>query len=220
MNEGEYYSAVKVLSSESNVFSVLVSLTSLKPEKDFRSSDLREVDFSGSDLSDFDFTRADLRNARWEDCLKWPLMYRFAMMGSGNKPITANDFERLVALTENAKLWAERFRSFALIVDNFGVSELVFEVLDRVVTSDKSTYMRKCSYVYFAASYVGHYEAQNYCFALANEGGAYSNMHRIRKVRRMAVELEDYLQSLDGNRARFPGEVSSIDLAQFERKRL
>lgn len=218
MNESEYSSAVRVLSSETDVFSDLVALTDLRPERDFRISDLRDVDFSGSDLSSFDLTRADLRRVRWQTCLRWPSLHRFAMMGKGNSPITANDYERLVDLTTASKLWSERFLSFALIVDNFGESNLVFDVLKKIIMSDSSTYMKVCSYVYFAASFVDHPEGQDYCFALAYEGNAYSNMFRIKKARRISEELKNYVQSLDRDRIRFPGEVAAEDVAGVYKK--
>lgn len=53
----------KVLASDTSRFDILVSLSGLDPQCDFRFSDLRRLNFCGADLRGFNFTGSDLRQS-------------------------------------------------------------------------------------------------------------------------------------------------------------
>lgn len=187
----------EVLDSRDLTFTELVRLSGLDPIFDFVDADLRGTDLRDIDLSEFDFTRADLRNAIWSENTKTPSGYRYALRGHGSDPIQAIDFEDIVLLVKKSRTWSERFLAYAIIIDNFGLTYLTLDLLREVTEGDASEYMKDCCVCYFLCTFVKNFEMMTYCKYMASQSNARVNMFRISKVRRVALEVSDYLNDSD-----------------------
>lgn len=200
-----------VLLSQSNSFSVLARVAGLDPLVDFQHSNLQNVDFSDSDLSEFDFSCSDLRGANWEGAIGLPHRFRHALRGHASIVLVGSDFKDLAATVFEGRTWAERFLSFATLVDGFGLVDETLEILERVVGGDSSDYMRACSYAYYCAVGVMNNEAMLYIRSMALQGNSYGNMYRIKRVRRYVSDFNKYLDRVEIKK-NYPGAVASNEI--------
>lgn len=185
----------RILTSSTEVFSQLVSLSGLIPERDFIDADLRGVDFSGSSLSSFNFEYADLRGAIWNGAEGEPSNYRFSLRGRSTDALRARDFERWAERAKVSRTWSERFFAYKCIVDNFGENYLTLDLLREIERQDTSVYMRSASTLYLAASLYRSDEIKSYCSELAAGSNSKVNMFRMTKIRRYAREMSKVVDS-------------------------
>lgn len=185
----------KIAESQEVIFSDIVEVAGLDPQRDFIDANLIGVDFSNSDLSNYNFERADLRRANWKNLTAEPANFQFSMRGKASDPIHATDFEAISKRVISERTWKERFLAFAILVDNFGVNYLTFDLLEEVISKEKTTYMPLCSALYLSASAVSNHELTKYCREMASQENAYSNMFRVRKIRRLSKEFQNYFDA-------------------------
>lgn len=217
-----------LIDSEATVFSLLCEISGLDPREDFQHANLQEVDFRGSDLTGYNFRFADLRHAIWdENAGEKSIDCSFALRGRDFSPVRGSDWSEFKRGVFESKRWAERFLSFAFLVDNFGENELTARgLLAPVLRGDRSKYAVETCKTYFLASYLDNKEAMKYCRAMADAGHSPGNAYRLRKLRRYRSDLLRYISTvhtseewqLRGNR--YPGDINPLELvAIFEEEK-
>lgn len=206
-----------VIEAESDVFSGLVEMSGLRPQRDFQHSRLTGVDFAGSDLSQFNFDYADLRGAKWDNRASDPLSLRYSMRGKGTDEVRGDDFNDLSATVLSKSLWAERFFAFRLLVDNWGENSDTADVLSKLLASSSDTYLPLCSVLYFFASYINDGEAMALCNDMANAGRSQVNIYRLKKLRQAVRENLNYLERLNLTQ-RYPNDLSDKEINSFKRE--
>lgn len=200
--------------ADTDVFSELVELAGLEPELDFRSSNLAGVDFQGSALARFDFSFADLRNASWMGRLSDPKSVMFSLRGESNGPVVGADFEVIEETALTSKLWSERFFAFKMLVDNWGENEDTYDVLKRIIKLTDGTYIRVCSFAYFAASYNQDEALMADCINMAHASNSRTNMYKLNKMRRVLPEYVEYFSGIK-RESRYPGDINPSMIANI-----
>jgi hypothetical protein len=204
-----------VATAETDNFSVLVSLSGLRPSADFQNANLSGADFADAELSHFNFDRADLRKVQWRGRRSDPLSCNHALMGNGADEVSGDDFVALRAVCHSKVNWDEQFYAFKTLVDNWGESKEISIVLIDILSRKKGTYLRLCAFLYFFSSYSRDEKMKSLCEKMAFYGRSQINLFRLRTLRKGVRDYLTYSKSLKFE-PRFPGDIDRPTVSKIQ----
>ncbi|WP_375173878.1 pentapeptide repeat-containing protein [Pseudooceanicola sp.] len=207
--------ASKVASSDSDIFSDLVEISGLNPATDFRGARLNGVDLGESHLESFNFDLADLRGANWRGLLTEPSSTTHCLRGNGEDNVSGADFPQLSAVCVSRENWGERFLAFKLIIDNWGENTETADLLVNILKTDKGTYLRLCTFIYFCASYARDEKMMNRCIEMAKAGRSQTNMFRLKTLRKAVRDYSKYFESVNFEK-RYPGDIDRVHFTRIQ----